>query len=140
GDTSSQLASIEGNLSSQVGTLRSALDAAAQETGQSHALLTDQVKTLRDVSTYVLRDIAAMASQFNTHADALAVVAAQLSETNTRMDANLDERRGSLEAIASGLSAQAEAVENRLGQLTSLLTQTLDTAEERITGIANTVR
>ena len=49
------------------------------------------------------------------------------------MQAGLAERREALEAIAAGLAQQAEAVESRLNRLTTLLSETLGTAEERIT-------
>ena len=50
------------------------------------------------------------------------------------------ERREALEAIAAGLAQQAEAVENRLSRLTTLLSETLGTAEQRMTSVAETVR
>ena len=45
------------------------------------------------------------------------------------MQAGLAERREALEAIATGLAQQAEAVEGRLNRLTTLLSETLGTAE-----------
>ncbi|HWT30742.1 MAG TPA: hypothetical protein VN240_06910, partial [Propylenella sp.] len=92
------------------------------------------------VSTYVLRDIAAMANQFGTQTQALSAATANLADTGETVQAGLVERREALEAIAAGLSQQAEAVESRLTRLTSLLSETLGTAEQRITSLAGTVR
>ena len=53
------------------------------------------------------------------------------------MQAGLAERREALEAIAAGLAQQTEAVEGRLNRLTTLLSETLGTAEARITSVGD---
>jgi hypothetical protein len=60
-------------------------------------------------------------------------------ETNSAIEENLSGRKDALEAIATALATNAQAVEERLSGLTEILSGTLNSTEERIAALGESL-
>lgn len=138
---------LENAVAKRVTNMQSALENTVSTTRSSVDWLDNQMNELRNVSSGVLRDLAAVTQRFEGQGRYIASVAETLSETHGRIDQSLEERREAIEHIIRMLVDRTAAIEEnfgdrsqqigeRLAGFNRLLQESLTTAEQRAQDIA----
>ena len=81
----------------------------------------DHIKSFQTTSTNVLREITALAQQFDGHGRTLTAAASVLDRSNIQIKETLDQRRESLNALVTDLGAKTELLGTALGAKTEEL-------------------
>jgi hypothetical protein len=133
------LGKIESTLSSRVSEFVKTMNEIGDRTGATNAKVDEQLKSFHAVTSNVLQDITLLTQHFDEQGRALAAAADMLDKSNERSETMVKERRESLEALAMGLDARTEDLDQRLSRFGTLLEQTFQAADAKARDIARTL-
>jgi hypothetical protein len=133
------LGPIEGVVAEKITNFQQALETTLSSTRGAIGHMDGQLHGLRDVSSKVLSDVAALTTRFEDQGRFIAGAVDNLSETHARMDKTLAERREAIEALTNHLTNRSSDLEERLGRFNRLLNEQLTAAEDKAQEIAKLV-
>ncbi|HLL28336.1 MAG TPA: hypothetical protein VKT73_11905 [Xanthobacteraceae bacterium] len=133
------LAPIEGVVLDKITGFKNALETTIASTRGAIGHMDGQLRDLRDVSGRVLSDVSALTARFEDQGRFIAGAVDTLSETHTRIDKTLSERREAIEALTTHLSNRSSDLEERLGRFNRILQEQLTAAEDKAQEIAKLV-
>jgi hypothetical protein len=107
------------------------LETALSETRGVTEAVAAQVASLKDTSKNVLGDVADLTLRFDEQARGLNAAATLLSDVNRNLETTVEERRRSLEELAGNLVDKTQSVETMMHAFSTLVGDTLTTAETR---------
>ena len=111
--------------------VQSGLAARVEELQRALGGIASQVATLGRLSSATQADAGALASQLAKNAELLAEVAKELAAQQQSLDASLEHRRDSLQALVGDLSGRSEAFEAVLGRFASNVEDSFNRAQGR---------
>ena len=104
---------------------------ATSELSESSNLIESNYLGLKEVSATVLVEIAEIAQRFEQQSGALNTVSKLLDETQSNIAVNLDDRRDAIESLTNGLVAKSSDLEELMGRFSTMLTNSVTSAEGR---------
>ena len=139
GGATENLGRIEGTLSTRVREFVTTMSDIGERSGATSSKIDEQIRSFHGVTANVLRDITAMAQQFDQHGRALASAAEMIDTSNRRTGDILNERRQSLDTLVTHLDARTGDLDQRLARFAGLLKETFDAAEARARDVARVI-
>jgi len=133
------LGAVENTLSGRVKEFVITMNQLADRSGATSSKVEEQIESFRGVTSNVLREITAVAEQFDEHGRALASAAELIDGSNRRTEQALAERRGSMENLVGHLDGKAQELDQRLMRFATLLKDSFEAAEGRARDIAQVI-
>ena len=133
------LGPIEGVVAEKITGFQQALETTLVSTRGAVGHMDGQLRDLREVSAKVLADVSTLTTRFEDQGRFIAGAVDGLSETHTRIDKTLAERREAIEALSNHLSSRSSDLEERLARFNRLLQEQLTAAEDKAQEIAKLV-
>ncbi len=133
------LGPIEGVVAEKITGFQQALETTLVSTRGAVGHMDGQLRDLREVSAKVLADVSTLTARFEDQGRFIAGAVDSLSETHTRIDKTLAERREAIESLTTHLSSRSSDLEERLGRFNRLLQEQLAAAEDKAQEIAKLV-
>ena len=136
------LAAVENGLSTRVGELQTVIGTVMEEANRASQQVTTQIADLKGFSEGTLRDATALIAQLDdkgtslsevsqASSAALSAVVGRLEQVEARVGKALAERRDSLEELHGLISSRTDDVEAITRSFSSLIDESLGTAEAR---------
>src|SRR5712691_6428580 len=108
------LGPIEGVVAEKITGFQQALETTLVSTRGAVGHMDGQLRDLREVSAKVLADVSTLTARFEDQGRFIAGAVDSLSETHTRIDKTLAERREAIESLTTHLSSRSSDLEERL--------------------------
>jgi hypothetical protein len=133
------LGAVENTLSGRVKEFVITMNQLADRSGATSSKVEEQINSFHGVTSNVLREITAVAEQFDEHGRALASAAELIDGSNRRTEQALAERSGSMETLVGHLDGKAQELDQRLMRFATLLKDSFEAAEGRARDIAQVI-
>src|SRR5712692_6576838 len=133
------LGAVENTLSGRVKEFVTTMNQLADRSGATSSKVEEQINSFHNITGNVLREITAVAEQFDEHGRALASAAELVDTSNRRTEQTLAERRSSMDALVGHLDGKAQELDQRLMRFATLLKDSFEAAEGRAREIAQVI-
>jgi apolipoprotein A1/A4/E domain-containing protein len=133
------LGAVENTLSGRVKEFVTTMNQLADRSGATSSKVEEQINSFHNITGNVLREITAVAEQFDEHGRALASAAELIDTSNRRTEQTLAERRSSMEGLVGHLDGKAQELDQRLVRFATLLKDSFEAAEGRAREIAQVI-
>ena len=123
GGATENLGAIESSLSTRVAEFVAAMNDVGERSNAAGFQVDEHIKSFQAMSSNVLREISALAEQFDAHGHALAAAASLVDKSNLQIKETLGDSRTSIDGLVSELTAKtenlSEAVTGKTAQLSA---------------------
>jgi len=133
------LGAVENTLSGRVKEFVTTMNQLADRSGATSSKVEEQINSFHNITGNVLREITAVAEQFDERGRALASAAELVDTSNRRTEQTLAERRSSMDALVGHLDGKAQELDQRLMRFATLLKDSFEAAEGRAREIAQVI-
>ncbi len=133
------LGAVENTLSGRVKEFVTTMNQLADRSGATSSKVEEQINSFHNITGNVLREITAVAEQFDERGRALASAAELVDTSNRRTEQTLAERRSSMDALVGHLDGKAQELDQRLTRFATLLKDSFEAAEGRAREIAQVI-
>ena len=135
--TNNSLGTLVSNAGYNLSSIEGALTGRMKDFSQALGAVSNQVSALNQTATTTLQDGHALASRIDGHAKALNNSAVALAQIQSGVDATLEARRNSLEALLANVNAKTADFESMTRSFGQLVDEAFLSAEARARDIGN---
>jgi hypothetical protein len=132
GGATENLASIEGSLSTRVAEFVVAMNDVGERSNSAGIQVDEHIKSFQAMSGNVLREITALAEQFDVHGRALAAAATLVDKSNTEIKTTLGGSRESVEGLVRDLTERTGELSTAINTKTEELSKAINAKTDEL--------